>query len=287
MSQPSTTLHYAPNANWNGNTFAPGADGFNLADVTSPSDLPFLPAGDKALVYLGPPKGVTAAFKAAVQSYIGSSQVYGFYLADVPAPSATTAAELKAESDWIHTHDPGVKTFMAQENMSVSPLTPKYYYTPANTHIDLFGVNGYPAQTGVPNHFDLNVINLCVKAAESIGIPQQDLVPDYQAFGGGGYAKWIVPTATQEKQMSIEMGISSAEPRFRLRLQLGHPTRRHRPQQRSGSSNGLRRSQRPSRRGVVHHGSGQWLRRGERIRQYYLTPRDRQQHGFQLGKLRV
>ena len=85
MSQPSTTLHYAPNANWNGNTFAPGADGFNLADVTSPSDLPFLPAGDKALVYLGPPQGVTAAFKAAVQSYIGSSQVYGFYLADVPA----------------------------------------------------------------------------------------------------------------------------------------------------------------------------------------------------------
>jgi hypothetical protein len=37
----------------NGNTFAPGADGFNLADVESPSELPFVPAGDKALVYMG------------------------------------------------------------------------------------------------------------------------------------------------------------------------------------------------------------------------------------------
>ena len=287
MSQPSTTLHYAPNANWNGNTFAPGADGFNLADVTSPSDLPFLPAGDKALVYLGPPKGVTAAFKAAVQSYIGSSQVYGFYLADVPAPSATTAAELKAESNWIHTHDPGVKTFMAQENTSALPLKPKYYYTPANTHIDLFGVNGYPAQTGVPNHFDLNVINLCVKAAE---------IDRHSAAGPGARLPGFRRRRLREVDRahrhpgtaeSIEMGISSAEPRFRLRLQLGHPTRRYRPQQRSGSSNGLRRSQRPRRRGVVHHGSGQWLRRGERICQYYRTPRDRQQHGFQLGKLRV
>ncbi len=35
MPTPQTTLHYAPNANLVGNTYAPGADGFNLADVGS------------------------------------------------------------------------------------------------------------------------------------------------------------------------------------------------------------------------------------------------------------
>jgi hypothetical protein len=214
MTQPSTAWHYASNGNWNGNTFAPGAAGFNLADVTSPSELPFVPAGDKALVYMGGSiTGATPAFIAAITPYLGNSQVYGFYLADVPAPSATTANKLKAESNWIHTHDPGVKTFMDQENLS-GPLTPKYYYSPANTHVDLFGINGYPARTDVPNHFDLNVINLAVKAAQSIGIPLQKMVPVYQAFGGGGYKKWIVPTATQEKQILSRWGSLLPNPAF-------------------------------------------------------------------------
>ena len=206
MSQPSTTLHYTPNLNFVNGQYAPGADGFNMADVTSASELSELPAGVKALVWLGRPAGVTASFKAAVRSYIGSSQVYGFYLADANTPaSATTAANLKAESNWIHTNDPGAKTFMVEGNLS-GPLTPKYYYTPANTHIDLFGLNPYPVQTGVPNDYDLYIINLAVKEAEAIGIPQKDLVPVYQAFGGGLYAPYIVPTATQEGQILSRWG---------------------------------------------------------------------------------
>ena len=66
-----------------------------------------MPSGDKALVWLGMTGGVTAAFKSAVELFIGSGKVYGFYLADEPSPSATTAANLKAESDWIHANDPG------------------------------------------------------------------------------------------------------------------------------------------------------------------------------------
>jgi hypothetical protein len=124
-----------------------------------------------------------------------------------------TAAKLKAESNWIHTHDPGAKTFMAEENLS-KPLTPKYYYTPANTHIDLFGLDAYPAQKSVPNHFDLNVINLAVKEAEAIGIPQKKLVPVYQAFGGGLYAPYIVPTATQEGQILSRWGSLLPNPAF-------------------------------------------------------------------------
>lgn len=213
MSEPTTLLHYTANGNFVNGQYAPGADGFNLADISSASQLSELPSGVKALVYLGMTGGVTASFEAAVKPFIGSSQVYGFYLADEPSPSATTAANFKAESDWIHANDPGAKTFIVEENSSGN-LTPQYYYTPANTHIDLFGLDPYPVQTNVPNNYDLNIIPLAVQAAESSGIPQNDLVPVYQAFGGGGYASWILPTAAQEQAILSEWGSVLPDPAF-------------------------------------------------------------------------
>jgi hypothetical protein len=213
MSDPTTTLHYTANGNFANGQYGPGADGFNMADISSASQLSEVPSGDKALVWLGMTGGVTAAFKAAVESFIGRGKVYGFYLADEPSPSATTAANLKAESDWIHANDPGAKTFIIEENSSGN-LTPKFYYTPANTDIDLFGLDPYPVQTNVPNHYDLNIIPLAVKEAESIGIPQKDLVPVYQAFGGGGYASFILPTPAQERQILSEWGSMLPNPAF-------------------------------------------------------------------------
>ena len=93
-----------------------------------------------------------------------------------------------------------------------APLTPQYYYTPANTHIDLFGLDPYPVQTNVSNDYDLNIVNLAVKEAEAIGIPQKDLVPVYQAFGG--VASYILPTATQEGQILSRWGSLLANPAF-------------------------------------------------------------------------
>jgi Bacterial Ig-like domain len=213
MSEPTTALHYTANGNFVSGQYMPGADGFNMADVSSPGELSEVPAGDKALVYLGMTGGVTAAFEAAVEPYIGNSQVYGFYLADEPAASATTAANFKAESDWIHANDPGAKTFIIEENSS-SDTTPQYYYTPANSDIDLFGLDPYPVNTNVPGNYDLNTIPLAVQAAESIGIPQKDVVPVYQAFGGGGYASWILPTAAQEQAILSEWGSVTPNPAF-------------------------------------------------------------------------
>jgi hypothetical protein len=66
----------------------------------------------------------------------------------------------------------------------------------------------------VPNNYDLNTIPLAVQAAESIGIPQKDLVPVYQAFGGGGYASWILPTAAQEQAILSEWGSVLPNPAF-------------------------------------------------------------------------
>lgn len=213
MSEPNTPLHYTANGNFVNGQYAPGADGFNMADISSASQLSELPSGDKALVYLGMTGGVTAAFEAAVQRFIGKSQVYGFYLADEPSPSAATAANLKAESDWIHANDPGAKTFIVEENSSGN-LTPQYYYTPTNTNVDLFGLDPYPVQTNVPNNYDLNIISLAVQAAESIGIPQKDLVPVYQAFGGGSYSTYTLPTAAQEQAILSEWGSLLPNPAF-------------------------------------------------------------------------
>ena len=213
MSDPTTLLHYTPNGNLVNGQYAPGADGFNLADISSASELSELPSGVKALVWLGMTGGVTASFQAAVESFAGNSQVYGFYLADEPSPSAITAANLKAESDWIHANYPGAKTFIVEENASGN-LTPQYYYTPANTDADLFGLDPYPVQTNVPNDYDLNIIPLAVQAAESIGIPQKDLVPVYQAFGGGSYTTYILPTAAQEQQILSEWGSVLPNPAF-------------------------------------------------------------------------
>ena len=77
MSEPNTALHYTANGNFANGQYAPGADGFNMADISSASLLSELPSGDKALVYLGMTGGVTAAFEAAVQRFIGKSRSMG------------------------------------------------------------------------------------------------------------------------------------------------------------------------------------------------------------------
>src|ERR1700687_1547843 len=149
MSDTITTLHYAANGNFDGGTFGPGAAGFNLADVSSVDVLNAMPAGVKGLVYVGTTDGATASFQAAGSAFKGNPKLSRFYRAHEPGPGL--AANLKAESDWIHAHVPGAKTFMVEQNLSDN-LTPQFVYTPANTGIDLFGLDPYPVQTNVPNN---------------------------------------------------------------------------------------------------------------------------------------
>jgi hypothetical protein len=197
---PVTSLHYAANGNFVNGVYAPGVDGFNLADVSSASVLNALPANVKGLVYLGMTDGVTSAFISAVNAFLGNSKVYAFYLADEPNPSSVSAANLMAESDYIHQHFPGVKTFIVEYNQT-SDTNPTYAFTPANTHIDLFGLDPYPVNTNVPNSLDYQIIPAAVQEALKIGIPLADIVPVYQAFGGGQYSTYILPTPAQEQQI--------------------------------------------------------------------------------------
>lgn len=219
-SSSGTGLHYAPNGNFAGNTYLLGAYGFNLADVGGLSQVNALPAGVKGLVYLGLCTGVTSEFTSAVLPYVGNKKVFGFYLMDEPNPSSCSAANLKAESDWIHANDPGTKTFIIEENLS-STDDPTYMggFNPANSDIDLYGLDPYPCRSELGNACHYGWIGLAVSAAEAEGIPLAEIVPVYQAFGGGtetddGGGSYSLPTASEAAEILSTWGSLVPTPVF-------------------------------------------------------------------------
>jgi Ca2+-binding RTX toxin-like protein len=223
MSAPQTSLHYAAGGNFSGaegDQYAPGVDGFNLADVSSVWSLNHLPAGVKGLVWLGTSNGADANFQSLATPFLNNPNLYGFYLADEPDPTGQwgtqiSAANLKSQSDWIHAHAPGAKTFMVMMNMG-TPDNPSYAntYNPANTDIDLFGLDPYPFRPQFANGADYGIIGAAVSAAEASGIPLSQIVPVYQSFGGGGYSSWTMPTAAQAQQMLQTWGSVVPSPAF-------------------------------------------------------------------------
>ena len=230
---PHTSEHYTANVNFSGSTYVPGADGFNLADVSSNSVTAALPAGVKGLEYIGSCDGATASFQSTIASFIGDPTVFGFYLMDEPNPSSCSAANLKAESDWIHANDPGTYTFIIEEDLS-SSNHPTYQggYNPANSDIDLYGLDPYPCRSENPASAPCaySWLGLAVTAAESAGIPLADIVPVYQAFGGGawvddGGGSYQLPTAAEESAILATWGFARSHPGLRLRLFLGFTKR--------------------------------------------------------------
>jgi hypothetical protein len=212
MPDPITTLHYAPNGNFNGTTYLPGAEGFNVADVSSPDQLAALPPGVQGLVWVGTTGGATASFQATINSFKGAPNLFGFYVADEPS-SSVPAANLMAEADYIHATIPGAKAFMVEQNFS-DITSPVFDFTPANTHMDLFGLDPYPVRSDVPGNVDYSIIPAYVHAAEAAGIPQSEIVPVYQAFGGYSGGPWILPTAAQEQTILSTWGSLVPNPVF-------------------------------------------------------------------------
>lgn len=207
-----TTLHYTAGNNFNAQgAYAPAAAGFNLADVSSVDEVNALPTGVKGMVYLDQGDGVTQSFIDALKPYVGNSNVYGFYLKDEPDPTGqyntlVTAANLKAESDYIHANFPGAKTFISMMNMGASE-NPTFAntYNPTNTHIDFFGIDPYPVRSDMST-VDYSMIDKAVAAAESAGISADHIVPVFQTFGGGNWTDdsgghYVMPTAAQEQTM--------------------------------------------------------------------------------------
>ena len=205
---PRVRLHYAPNANFDSQgNYLPASAGFNLADVSSAATLTSLPAGVLGLVWLGMCQGADSAFIAAVTAFEHNAKLFGFYLMDEPDPTGKyatvcTAANLRAESDWIHANLPGAKTFIVMMNLG-TPTRPDYMntYNPGNTGIDLYGLDPYPVRQQLSGGADYSVIGAAVSAASAAGIPVDSMIPVFQAFGGGGYTSYTLPTSTQEQQI--------------------------------------------------------------------------------------
>lgn len=226
LTQPITALHYAPNDNFPSGTFALQPYGFNLADVSNVSQVDGLPSGVKGLVFVGLSNGVDSAFLSFMAPFMGSHpHLWGFYLLDEPDPNVVTAASIKAQSDWIHANIPGAKTFIVLQNMG-TPESPTYYptppaqgYTPENTDLDYFGLDPYPVRDQFAGGIDLSVINVGVSAAtdappSGLGVAISQVVPVYQAFGGGGFASWTLPTEAQTYQILSTWGQLVPSPVF-------------------------------------------------------------------------
>ncbi len=205
---PLTAWHYAPNANFSsGNVFLPGAMGFNLADVSSASQMPLLPAGVKALVYLGYTSGNTPAFQTLVNAYASYvSQIFAFYIADEPIPvsagGTVTAANMQAEVAYIHTTF-NLPCFITLYNEGPDYAPSYSTLSPSATGLDYYGVEGYPVKPGFSGGYNLSVIGANVAAAAALGVSTAQMIPVYQAFGatGGAYVTWGIPTTLQMQQM--------------------------------------------------------------------------------------
>jgi hypothetical protein len=239
---PVTKLHYAPNGNFGtgrkAGVYLPGADGFNLADVDTLAQLDSLPSGVKGLWYLGLCNGVEPTFTDAVKQFIGNAKLYGVFLIDEPDPTGQykplcTAANLKAEADWIHANVPGAKVFITLMSLGTY-RNPEYVntYNTANTDIDLFGLDPYPCRKEFkgkefPDGCDNNVIPASVAAAEAWGIATSQIVPVYQAFGGGGYRAWLLPKAGEEEQLLSVWGSAVPTPAFDFAYSWGSQERDH------------------------------------------------------------
>lgn len=221
VGRATTALHYTANANFDSNgKYLPGADGFDLADIGSNDQGESLLKDVKGLAWIGLCDGADSNFTSTITPYIGDSRVFGFYLMDEPDPSSCPAAKLKAESDWIHAHDPGALTFVILQDLGqTSDPTFQGTYNPANSDIDLYGLDPYPCRTELHNSCDYPWIGLAVRAAERSGVPLKDIVPVYQAFGGGTYTddgggKYLMPSPSQETQILTTWGQVVPSPVF-------------------------------------------------------------------------
>jgi hypothetical protein len=130
-----------------------------------------------------------------------------------------TADNLKAESDWIHDNVPGAKVFILLMPMS-SSKTPSYAgtYNPMNSHVDLFGIDPYPCRSELKG-CDYDMIDRYIAAAESGGVPRDNIVPVFQAFGGGnwrddGGGKYVLPSVEELQQMLKRWGTFVPAPVF-------------------------------------------------------------------------
>lgn len=157
--------------------------GYNVFDVGPNKDeINSLPKGGQAMVWVGA-YSCDGAFEVSYDRFTGlvdelgrNPKVYGWYLADEPDPKGCPAVvpEIRRRADYVNAHAPDQVAFISATDYEYRPLRP------ANTHVDLIGLDPYPCRT---EGCDLKEIDRLVKGAVGGGIPRDMIVPVIQTFG--------------------------------------------------------------------------------------------------------
>ncbi|MFL6076208.1 MAG: hypothetical protein ACJ73S_22685 [Mycobacteriales bacterium] len=210
----ATTLHYVSNTH--GDWSAPAKLGYNLIDLGPDTGaVNALPAGIRALVWLGNLDNTSCTpgyswdrFTAAVDRLAGNPKVFGYYLSDEPHPAVCRQAveHIRQRADYIRARDPAQKSFIVVLGAEQGGCVPTCEYqqlNPANTHVDLFGIDPFPCNNRSGCHFEK--IDAKVDLATKGGIPVAAMVPLFQAFGQTCNSEqdhyYTLPTVDQLRQM--------------------------------------------------------------------------------------
>lgn len=178
--------HYI--ANEDGSYSTTAGLGYNVHDVSSYSVADTIPGQGLYWTGLGRcPDPTSAAFQSfvnGVDAHATDSKILGYFVSDEPQDtSAACVAGLKAEVDAIHAANPNFKTMIVLTGSSPTVYTA---FRPAATDTDWIGIDPYPCNLTI-NGCDYTKIDQKVALAENNGIPQDDLVPVFQAFGDSYY----------------------------------------------------------------------------------------------------
>lgn len=236
------TLHYGVNVGSDLTSFQ--GLGFGMLDVAGSTTNPAgtkarvdaLPAGMRALVWVGnldntncsTPGFTLAQFEALVDVLAGDPRVFGYFLSDEPHPMTCTSAavDIRTRADYIHAHAPGQIAFITAldgSNACGANLGCEYQaLAPANTHVDLVGLDPYPCHydtAGNPVPCDDNAIRTKVNLAVSKGIPTTAIVPVFDEFGqegrlDGKAAYYRTPSANELTSMLATWATLVPHPAF-------------------------------------------------------------------------
>lgn len=199
LPAPTTSHHYI--ANVGSATRAVKRIGFTVIDTgSSREEIRALPKGTQALVWLGEecPSHIDPAFRRQVHRLAKSPRVFGYYLSDEPndvaCPDGPTALATRARYIRRQSHH-------AQQSFIV--LSGGYHrYRPQVTGVSMTGIDPYPCSTAHPT-CAFGKIKEKVSAARRAGIPRDEIVPVYEAFGQENTAShyYNQPTADQMRTM--------------------------------------------------------------------------------------
>ncbi len=185
------------------------AAGFNLIDVGSKWYADLVPAGTRALVWVGDYDNATctwevsdSALSSEVTSMVGDAKVAGFFFSDEPDPNACPNApsQHKARSALIHAIDPNTLTVMVMDaNSGQASLDQIPLWVGA---ADYVGLDPYPCYQGKPCNYAW--IDSIITAADNAGLSYWGVA---QAFND---STWRWPTPDEETHMLSQWAASNA-----------------------------------------------------------------------------